>query len=451
MQRACPQRRVGALAEVERLDQLQRLRHRRAARRRRTHAADLVSAIAGAQRRALLHLIVLEIVERHAAGSDRGRRYCIDDGLRDRPFVKGVSATRGDGPQRRGELRILEPVTDGERAAAIGEEVAPRRRHEARRAIETQQKVQALRYLEAVVGDADRRLEQLRPRQLAVLLVHVLQQPHEARDADAEPRQNSVVEGHRLAVDEKAVGARRRRRRFAAVVDLQLGLCLVPIENEGAATEPARLRLDEVEHELRGDRRVDGRAAGAQHLAAGFGGEGVGGRHHVTLAPSPARACPTRSRLPAALRGSSSCAWAGPSDTKANKRPATHAALCSFGRGGMGTGRCGQLFTNFRHHGTEHNGRWKDAACRARDRTYGRWPQCCCLPRCSLPAPIAAPRARPLHRCSAPRRRCSASPSSTRPRRRRKLPRPSSPCSPARKPAGTSTTCRCSATSSRAR
>ncbi len=102
------------------------------------------------------------------------------------PLVERVGATRRDGPQGRGELRILEPVPDGQRAAAVGEEIAPRRRHEARRAIETQQEVQALRNLEAVVGDADGRLEQLGPRQLAVLLVYVLQQPHEAGNADAE-------------------------------------------------------------------------------------------------------------------------------------------------------------------------------------------------------------------------------------------------------------------------
>ena len=86
------QRRAGALAEVERLDELQRLRHRRAARRRRTDAADLVSAIVDAQRRALLHRIALEVVERHAARRDRRRRDRIDDRLRDRAPRRSASA-----------------------------------------------------------------------------------------------------------------------------------------------------------------------------------------------------------------------------------------------------------------------------------------------------------------------------------------------------------------------
>ena len=46
---------------------------------------------------------------------------------------------------------------------------------------------------------------------------------------------------------------------------------------------PARLRLDEVEHELHGDRGIDGRAARAQDLAAGLGGVAVGGGDHVAL------------------------------------------------------------------------------------------------------------------------------------------------------------------------
>ena len=52
---------------------------------------------------------------------------------------------------------------------------------------------------------------------------------------------------------------------------------------EGAAANAARLRLDQAQHHLHGHGRVGCRAAGAQHIAAGLGGQRVGRDHHVLL------------------------------------------------------------------------------------------------------------------------------------------------------------------------
>src|SRR5689334_23789032 len=51
-----------------------------------------------------------------------------------------------------------------------------------------------------------------------------------------------------------------------------------PIDEERAAADAGGLWLEEVEHELRRDRRIDCAAAAAQHVAARFGGHGIGRR-----------------------------------------------------------------------------------------------------------------------------------------------------------------------------
>ncbi len=242
-----------------------------------------------------------------------------------------------------------------QRISGSGEKVAPRRRHEAIGPVDAQQNVQPLRDVEALFGNADRRLEQLRPRQLAVPLVHVLEQANEARHADAESRQHRLVERHRLAFDEKAVGMRRGRRRLATVIDLQLRIRLVPVEDESAAADAARLRLDEVEDELCRDRRIDGRAAGAQHLAPRFGSESVGGRHHVALGRRQLVRLRPRRSLGLAARVEQLRIGGNGERQQQDVAQRDGANL----RGSMGTGRDGELFTNFRHHAAEHNGCWK--------------------------------------------------------------------------------------------
>ena len=46
---------------------------------------------------------------------------------------------------------------------------------------------------------------------------------------------------------------------------------------------PDEFRLDEIKHHLGGDRGVDGAAAVAQYLAAGFRGKRIRGGNHVAL------------------------------------------------------------------------------------------------------------------------------------------------------------------------
>jgi hypothetical protein len=55
------------------------------------------------------------------------------------------------------------------------------------------------------------------------------------------------------------------------------------VSRECAATDAARLRLDEAEHRLRRDHRVDRSAAVLEHALTGGGGQRVGGHDHVAL------------------------------------------------------------------------------------------------------------------------------------------------------------------------
>ena len=55
------------------------------------------------------------------------------------------------------------------------------------------------------------------------------------------------------------------------------------MQHEAAAADARRLGLDQIEHHLRGDRRIDRTAAGAQNLEPGAGGQRIGGRDHVAL------------------------------------------------------------------------------------------------------------------------------------------------------------------------
>ena len=84
-------------------------------------------------------------------------------------------------------------------------------------------------------------------------------------------RRRMAAPGRRV---EKQPFIGRRRRRLAAVPGLD-GLA-IPEHHEGAATDAAGLRLDQPQHHLRRDRRIERRAAGAQHLHPCFGCERVG-------------------------------------------------------------------------------------------------------------------------------------------------------------------------------
>ena len=137
---------------------------------------------------------------------------------------------------------------------------------------------------EPVSGEIDCRLEQLGPWELAEFVVGELERGEYAGSAYRQPAGHGDVRGERLSVGvEKEVGRSRRGRSLAPVEACELVLLLVPIEDEGAAADARGLRLDQIEHHLCGDCRVDRAAALAQHGEACFGGERLGCDHHMPL------------------------------------------------------------------------------------------------------------------------------------------------------------------------
>jgi hypothetical protein len=55
------------------------------------------------------------------------------------------------------------------------------------------------------------------------------------------------------------------------------------MHKERPAPDAGTLRLDQIEHELDRDRRIDRAAAGAKNLATGAGRERIGGGDHMAL------------------------------------------------------------------------------------------------------------------------------------------------------------------------
>ena len=115
-----------------------------------------------------------------------------------------------------------------------------------------------------------------------MLLVQGLEQAQRAGHADAQAAEDGLLQWARLALDQERSGRGGGRRRLAAVVALEL-FGGVPVQDEGTAADPRRLRLDQVQHELHGDRGIGGAAARAQHLEARLHGQGIGRRNHVGL------------------------------------------------------------------------------------------------------------------------------------------------------------------------
>jgi len=133
-----------------------------------------------------------------------------------------------------------------------------------------------------VARQLDRGREQFRPGQASVFLVRHLEHGDDAGHADGKAARDHLAFGTHLSVGvEEHLGRGRRGRRFAAVETRDL-VCRGIIENqERAAPEAGGFRFDQSEHHLRGDRRIDGRAAGAEHVEACVCRIRIGGGHHV--------------------------------------------------------------------------------------------------------------------------------------------------------------------------
>ncbi len=267
------------IAGFQRLQRAENLRHGDPARRRWRHAADLPAFVVGAQRRAFLGLVALQIIQRQAAGVGVAL-HLGDDLFGDRAFVQRVRAFVGDAFEHGGQRRVLQARADGFDAAIGVEEVRGHVRRLADDRIGRQQRVQARRNRKALLGQFDRRFEQLGPWQATVLFMRHFQRAQHARCPDRAPADLRLRERHRFAVglQEQLLGG-AGRCGFATVI--RAHLFAVPQHDHRAATDPGRLRLNQGQHRLHRNRRINRRTALTQHLAPGLGGQRIGSGGHV--------------------------------------------------------------------------------------------------------------------------------------------------------------------------
>ncbi len=104
-----------------------------------------------------------------------------------------------------------------------------------------------------------------------------------AGHADRAAADHGFPKAHGLAADAEEIGAvGGEGRGLPAVEGGERAARRVVVDEEGAAAEARGLRLDQPEHGLHRDHRVDRVAASPQHLEARFGRQRVGSGHHLT-------------------------------------------------------------------------------------------------------------------------------------------------------------------------
>ena len=198
--------------------------------------------------------------------------------------VEGRGSVAGNRLECVGQRGIGQLVAGREGPALRVEEIGARFRRKALRVGLGEQLGEAGRDGETFAGKRDGGLKQFRPRQLAVLVVGELQRGERAGHADRKTARHRRVARQRLAVRiEEELGRGGGGRGLAAVDACELLGAGVPIENVAAAADARGLRLDQIEHHLRGDARVDRAAAFAQDGEPGFGRQRMGGDNHVPL------------------------------------------------------------------------------------------------------------------------------------------------------------------------
>ena len=107
---------------------------------------------------------------------------------------------------------------------------------------------------------------------------------HHCQHPDGTGYAGCTPAGYRLAIAQRlSVGpeehrrAGLRRRGLPAVINSQFAGCAIQIGQEGAATKAGTLRLDQRQHRLHGNRRIDGTTAPFQNILTRFRRRRIGG------------------------------------------------------------------------------------------------------------------------------------------------------------------------------
>ena len=147
-----------------------------------------------------------------------------------------------------------------------------------------QQQMQAPRDWKALLRQANGRLEERGPWQLAVLLMRHVEHLEHAWHADRASPDDCVTQCQGLALCvEEAIWGSCRRRCLTAIE--RHYLCPVIEQEQCPAANARGLWLGQPQHHLRGNSRIDGRTTLLQDVVAGLGRKGIGRRNHRPTRP----------------------------------------------------------------------------------------------------------------------------------------------------------------------
>ncbi|MNS87276.1 hypothetical protein D3C72_1212150 [compost metagenome] len=272
------------------------LRHRNAAGRWGWHAADhILGAVGSTDRIALLGLVASQIGHGGDARGDgcaRGHvlRHAnlVHDALRHSARVERIGATSGNlgqgccvgGVGKRLAQALGGAVCVEIQRNGIGIGLQCR--------LGTRQRIRhAAADLETVGGQINTGLDQVLPGLAAVVLVRKIEHAHSTWRAHRAAAGTGAGLRHGLvAVADVAQVIRRgcSGRRFTAIIGRHFLAGCIVVEHESAAANAARLWLHQPQHHLHGNRRINRRSTGFEHLAARLGRQRIGSDHHVLVA-----------------------------------------------------------------------------------------------------------------------------------------------------------------------
>ena len=236
----------------------------------RRHGGDLDVAVASGDRLHPVAVVRGDVIGGHHAAR---RLDGAGDLVADRAAVVGVSAAIRERAERPSEQRLTEPIASvaglTEHGASVSVEPVQRGRY--RSGVDRGQLV-------AVVRDRGGRKHGIGKRATAEALEQLRPRVDGAGDRDRQwpASRHGVVTGgaHRL-------DGQRSRGAAAAVEPMQMPVGGIPDQRERVAAQSAGVAVDDGEHRVGGDRRIDGGAAGSQCIDTGLRRQRMRGDDHA--------------------------------------------------------------------------------------------------------------------------------------------------------------------------
>jgi len=259
--------------------------------------------------------------------------------LGDWPLVKRVRALSGNGLQGTCKFRIFQQCTDWQSLPLRGQEVLGHFRGVGNEFVGGDLTVQSAGHRKALASQLNSRLEQVMPRQFAMLLMGHFQCSEHPWHPDRTPAYLGIRKGDWLAIcPEKHTGAGTCRGRLTTIKGLHP--LAIPVQNKSTATNATGLGLYKCQYCLHGYCCINRRPAFSQHLLPGGGCQRVRCRCHVS-------GCVYRDHVGAKTRGYLGRRWqfggfllrrllvTAPSHPQGQRCQTDHTGTIVFGKQGV--------------------------------------------------------------------------------------------------------------------